>query len=156
MVDQLFRQEAVDGYTERWLGEVSELPAIPQLPLALLGVVMLTSLVAILTFGSYRRQTMCSGVITGSHEQVLVISVSAISLHVGEDLPLEVQAGRAAGGPFTARVAWVAPSASGRSVCRVGVEIPAALRKEAGVHFLLRGPLERRRIYQRMLSCFSN
>lgn len=157
MVDQLFRQEAVDGYTERWLGEVSELYVIPQLPLAPLGIAMLTTLVIVLIFGSYGRQTTFRGVISGAREEVVVISASIPSLQVGEDLALNVQAANATGGPFRARIASVATSSvSSGSLYRVTLEIPAALRREVGARFSLHVPLERRHIYQWMFPCLSN
>lgn len=157
MVDQLFRQEAVDGYTDRWLGEVSELPAVPQLLLAPLGIGMLTTLVTVLIFGSCGRQTTLRGVISGAREEVVVISVSTPSFHVGEDLPLNVQTANAAGGPVRTRIASVARSSlpSG-TLYRVTLEIPAALRSEVGARFLLHVPLKRRHIYQWMFPCLSN
>ena len=157
MVDQLFRQEAVDGYTERWLGEVSELCVIPQLPLASLGIGMLTTLITVLIFGSYGRQTTLRGVISGAREEVVVISTSIPSVHVGEDLLLNVQAAHAAGGPFRARIASVAISTvSSGSLYRVTLEIPVALRREVGARFSLHVPLERRHIYQWMFPCLSH
>jgi hypothetical protein len=157
MVDQLFRQEAVDGYTERWLGEVSELCAIPQLTLASLGIGMLTTLITVLIFGSYGRQTTLRGVISGAREEVVITSASIPSLHVGEDLPVNVKAANAAGGPFRAQIASIATSSiSSGPLYRVTLEIPTALRREVGARFSLQVPLERRHIYQWMFPCFSN
>jgi hypothetical protein len=157
MVDQLFRTEAVDAYTERWLGEVAELCVIPQLPLAWLGIGMLTAVIATLIFGSYGRQTTRLGVITGAREAVVVVSASTPSLYVGAELPLNMQTPNAGMGPFKVRVGAVAPlSASSGSLYRVTLEIPAALRRETGARFLLHVPLERRHIYQWMFLCFSN
>ena len=147
----------MDGYTDRWLGEVSELPAVLQLTLAPLGIGMLATLVTILIFGSYGRQTTLRGVISGAREEMVVISVSKPCLHIGEDLPLNMQAANAAGGPVRARIASVARSSvSSGSLYRVSLEIPATLRSEVGAHFFLHVPLERRHIYQWMFPCLSN
>jgi hypothetical protein len=157
MEDQLFRQEAVDGYTERWLGEVSELGVSQRLPLAPLGMAVLIMLVTALIFGSYGRQATLRGVISGAREEVVVTSASIPSLHVGEELPLNVQAAHAAGGPFRARIASVVTSSiSTGSLYRVTLEIPAALRREVGARFSLHVPLQRRHIYQWMFPCLSH
>jgi hypothetical protein len=157
MVDQLFRTEAVDAYTERWLGELYELPALPQLLLAALALLMLTALIIILVLGSYRRQTTVSGLISGAREEVVLINVSTAPLHVGEHLPLSVQAAHTAGEPSWARIVFVSTSSiSSGSPYRVTLEIPAALRRQVGVRFLLHVPLQRRHVYQWMFPCLSN
>ena len=118
---------------------------------------MLTSLVTVLIFGSYTRQTTLQGVISGAREEVVVTPPSPEALHIGEDLLLDVQATSVAGGPFTARISSVAPSSvSGRSLHQVRLKIPAALRRDVGMRFLLHVPLERRHIYQWMFPCLSN
>jgi hypothetical protein len=157
MVDQLFRTEAVDAYTERWLGEVSELRVIRPLPLALLGIGMLTAVIATLIFGSSGRQTTLRGVFTGAREEALVIGAGTPPLRVGEELPLHVQAANAACGSFSVRVAAVTPlSASGGQLYRLTLQIPGALRREAGARFLLDVRLERRHICQWMFPCLCN
>jgi hypothetical protein len=156
MLGQLFRQEAVDGYTESWLGEVSDMSLRPRPALALLGVVMLTSFITALIFGSYTRHATLSGVVSGDKEETL-ISSSAATFRVGELLLVDAQHTHVAREPLMARVTSVTTGAvSGRAVCRIKVEIPAELRKDVGLRVLLRAPGQRRRIYQWMFPCLSN
>jgi hypothetical protein len=131
------------------------LSAIPTLPFALIGGASLIALAAVLIFGSYTREIMLRGVISGAREEVVSTVVQASGLRVGENVLLEFPSQSVGPGPFHARISSVAAVPAGESAYRVGLEIPAALRSAIGVHFFLRVPLERRHVYQWVIPCLS-
>jgi hypothetical protein len=153
MLSQLFRQEAVDAYTERWLVEVSELAGVHAGLLAGTGATALTFLIGVLIFGSFSRECMVNGILDGTSEQS--IAVSALGLQAGRLVPIQVEDARGAMRTFKVRILSVVPLPSlGRIYLKF--EVPPTLQQAAGRRFLARIASERRRIYQWMFPLFGN
>jgi hypothetical protein len=154
MLNQLFRQEAIDAYTERWLGEVSVPSVISPATLALIAAVLLGCFLGVLILGSWTRYVVVEGVISGSRQEIVVTASQARGIHVGQSLSLELKSVHAARGPFHARISSIRPSpGTDGSLYHIGLDIPATLGAAAGVRFRLRIPSERRRVYQWMFPC---
>jgi hypothetical protein len=149
MLDQLIRQEALDGYADRWLGEVSWAPKPPQCPVLLLGVAAVAAIVALLVCGSYTQMEFARGVFTGPNEEITITARSVHLLQVGQPLRLDVTSPVSAGERLEARVASLTPVARlGGPVFRIGLRLPLGSQRAAGTTFLVYVPLQRRRLYQ--------
>jgi len=157
MLDQLIRQEALDAYTERWLGEISASRGIPPISLALTGCISLAGLLAILFLGVYTRETTLEGITNGPQTGIVLKDTQAHLLKPGESVPFQVQGSDRARGRFTAEIASIVPvPESGNSLYRVRLRLPSSLSTAQGKAFLVRIPLERRHIYEWMVSCSPN
>lgn len=155
MLNQLIRQEAMEAYTERWLGECSATWSIPPLPLALTGFTALSFLAAILNFGFYTRQVPLQAVVRHWYAEVEVTASQAADLRVGENLPLKIQTGNLSRKHYNARITSIA-SMPRQSRYRVEFQIPSTLRSAEGDRILVLVPSERRRLYQWMFLCSPN
>jgi len=86
MLDSLFRQEVIDAYYERWLGEPRLGRSLSSWLFLLLGVAAILSLSLLVLVGTYARHVVISGVIVPQVEPFNVVSpvsgrIVGVSLH---------------------------------------------------------------------------
>jgi hypothetical protein len=156
MSTQLIRQEALDGYGDRWMGEVSSLSSSPSSALGLLGVASFSSLLGVLIFCSYTPHTRIDGRLNGT-KKVVIVTIHAPALHIGQFLQLEVQPVGSTSDFIEAQVTAIGASlVAASSEYRVELDIPPASYRNAGTHFVANVPSERRRVYKWILQCLFN
>ena len=89
MLDSLFRQEVIDAYYERWLGEPRLGRSLSSWLLCLLGVAAIVSLFILVSVETYARRVVIAGVIVPQVEPLDVASpvagrVVGIFVHQGD------------------------------------------------------------------------
>ena len=148
VLNQLIRQEALDGYTDRWLGEVSELAALPRTLVAAAGARMLGSLLVILGLGSYTRYAVLEGVASGMRRETVSARMPGRLLQVGQELRIEIEIAGEVNETARARIVSITTrSASNGSLHCITLEMPWVCRKKPGGRFSVRIPVEQRRLY---------
>lgn len=171
-LDQLIRQEALDAYVDRWLGEVSGATPLKPAAFGVLAVLCLCFLTAVLTFASYQGHATFEGWLYRNRPEPPGRSLEAVAvlrdaerpigqsvpgwaivnqsvasaLRIGETLTLELdsEAGKRVLGQITA----ITPVASGQH--RLEIEAPSEASTADPVHFRSTIALERRPIYHWM------
>jgi hypothetical protein len=133
VLNQLIRQEALDGYTDRWLGEVSELAALPRTLVAAAGARMLGSLLVILGLGSYTRYAVLEGVASGMRRETVSARMPGRLLQVGQELRIEIEIAGEVNETARARIVSITTrSASNGSLHCITLEMPWVCRKKPG------------------------
>lgn len=156
MLDSLFREEAVEAYNERWLGEPVLHPHASSYFLASIDCTLIVLLLSAIAFVSYGRHTTISGTLV-VHDRRLVAQATIVpgqlpALHPGQRVALLVEGL----GQFAGTVTRLTPGS--RQVANSSVEIEVAdvslkngplLQQAAGRPFSS-SIIDRRRLYQWM------
>ena len=154
MLDQLFRQEALDAYSDRWLGEPSARLGMRSASIAIAGSAMLAALLALLLMGSYTRKATLEGVANGSKIDVGLTEEQAHALTPGASLTLEWTSSDGVRGAFSARIDSIAPAGGGAaSPYQMRLITPSSFGAMQRKPLRLRIPVERRQIYEWMFLC---
>jgi hypothetical protein len=156
MLESIFREEAVEAYNERWLGEPLRHRYASSYILAGIDCTLIVILVSAIAFVSYGRNTTISGTLSVRNGRV--IAQAAIgpgqlpALHPGQQVSLLVQGF----GQFAGKVAKLTPGLRQVSSSSVEIEVAdlslkneAFLQQAAGRPFSL-SMIDRRRLYQWM------
>jgi hypothetical protein len=152
MLDQLFRQEALDAYSERWLGEPSSRQGTRPIVIAVTGSAALAGLLTLLFLGMYTREVVLEAIIRGSEIEVAIKEAHARQLTAGTSVTVELKRPDGSLERFRAQIESLIPAGQrGKSPYRMNLRAPSSFH--AGEALLVRIPLERRRIYQWMVSC---
>lgn len=156
MLESLFRDEAVEAYNERWLGEPLLHRNTSSYILASTGCALAAILLALIAFVSYGRQTTISGRLA-VHDGRLIARAAIVpeqlpTLHPGQPVFLLIEGL----GQFAGTVTKLTPSS--RQAPSSSVEIEVAdialknepLLRQAGGRPFSSSIVDRRRLYQWM------
>jgi hypothetical protein len=152
MLDELFRQEALDAYSERWLGEASSWQGVRPIPLAVTGCSALAGLLGILLLGVHTREVSLEGVIKGTGIEVALHDARAHLLTVGDSVGFDVKGQDGTIEHLRAQMASIMPAEEGdKSLYRISLRAPSNFRPGENKSIVVRIPLERRRIFEWMV-----
>lgn len=156
MLESLFREEAVEAYNERWLGEPLLHGKASSYFLASIDCTLIVILLSAIAFASYSRHTTISGTLAVRDgrliAQAAIVPGQLPALHPGQRVALLVEGL----GQFTGTVTRLTPSS--RQAPNSSVEIEVAdfplkngplLRQAGGRPFSL-NIVDRKRLYQWM------
>ena len=162
MLESLFREEAVEAYNERWLGEPLLHRHASSYFLAWLGCTFIVILLSAIAFVRYERHTTISGTLVvrdgrlGAQAAVAPRPLPAV--HPGQPVDLLVEGL----GRFAGTVTKVAQDSLQVGNCSVEIEVADSslkngplLQQAAGRRFSSNIVAERRRLYQWMFPSLS-
>jgi hypothetical protein len=162
MLESLFREEAVEAYNERWLGEPLLHRHASSYFLAWIGCTLIVVLLSAIAFVSYERHTTISGTVDVRDgrlvAQAAVVPGPLPPVHPGQPVALLVEGL----GRFTGTVTKVAQDSLQVGNYLVEIEVADAslkngtlLQQAAGRRFSSNIVIERRRLYQWMFPSLS-
>jgi hypothetical protein len=95
MLESLFREEAVEAYNERWLGEPLLYRHVSSYFLAWIDFILIVILLFVIALGTYSRQTTISGTLIVRDGRLIAQATSAPeqfqALHAGQQVALHVE-----------------------------------------------------------------
>jgi hypothetical protein len=155
MLESLFREEAVEAYNERWLGEPLLHRHASSYLLASIDCILIVILLSAIAFGSYGRHTTISGTLVmsdrGMIAQATIAPGQLPALHPNQRVALLVEGL----GQFAGTVTRVTPGSSPAANPSVEIEVADSspknrpLLQAAGRRFSS-SIIDRRRLYQWM------
>ena len=155
MLESLFREEAVEAYSERWLGEPLEHRHAPSYFMASINCSLIVLLLSAIAFLSYGRPTTISGTLVARDgrliAQAAIVSGQLPALHPGQHVELLVEGV----GQLTGTVTRLAHGSGQVPASFVEIEVAdpspknALLQQAAGRSFSS-SIIDRRKLYQWM------
>ena len=156
MLESLFREEAVEAYNERWLGEPLLHHHASSYFLALIDCALIVILLSAIVFVSYGRQTKISGTLIVRDGRVIaqaaIVPGQLPALHPGQRVSLLIEGL----GQFTGTVTRLTPSSPQATNSSVEIEVAdfsqknGPLLQQAGGRPFSSSIVDRRRLYQWM------
>src|SRR5260221_8100870 len=155
MLESLFREEAVEAYNERWLGEPLLRRHTSSYFLASIDCTLIVLLLSAIAFLSYGRHTTVSGTLVARDGRLIALAAivpgQLPALHPGQRMELLVEGL----GQFTGTVTRLVPGSPQVSDFSVEIEVGGSspknglLQQAAGRSFSS-NIIDRRRLYQWM------
>jgi hypothetical protein len=156
MLESLFREEAVEAYNERWLGEPLLHRNASSYVLAAIDCTLIVILLSAIAFISYGRQTTISGTLIVRDGRVIahaaIVPAQLPALHPGQQVSLRVEGL----GQFTGTVTRLAPDSRQAANSSVEIEVTdfslnnGPLLQQAGGRAFSSSIVDRRSLYQWM------
>jgi hypothetical protein len=156
MLESLFREEAIEAYNERWLGEPLLHRHASSYILAGIDCALIVILLSAIAFVSYGRQTTISGTLLVRDgrliAQAAIVPGQLPALHPGLRVPLLVEGL----GQFAGTVTKLIPDSRQAASSSVEIEVAdfssenGALLQQAAGRAFSSSIIDRRRLYQWM------